>query len=377
MFLIIATVLSLSACSEDDPESAAAPSTDSATETSARSGADGPAVARVGDVEISRAAYERFVRRTAAGYAKARTLPGRTYYVPPKYALCIRNRREWGSVPKSWPAARVRIQCRHNHQRLRTSLLTAMIQDEWLEEEAGKQGVAVPVDETARLTELPAQLAESAVAKANLDVSDADVARYYRQHRSYLRKPEERWWRAVLSDTEARAGQARQALAAGASWEKAARRYNDPASGTLPLDSLSSPGGNDPPLEQPIFTARRGELVGPVATQAGFYILSVERIAPPRQYSLRQSRTAIEPVLETRRKEDAQIAYWRAMRLAARERTMCLTAVVVPECSNGPRRRFDPLGGSPFGHTNPRPTLPPPPPEPEQAQDDAQAPAVQ
>ncbi len=371
--VVLLAAVPVAGCSDDDSDSAAAPQRTSTQQSTEAHESNEAAIARVGDVEISLAKYERLVRTVAAGYAKARTLPGRRYYVPPEYALCIRNRREWRSVPADWPPARVRIQCRHNHQRLRTSLLTSLIQDEWLEQEAADQGVDVPADETARLTELPAQLAEPAVAKANLAISDADVARYYRRHRSNLRRPEERWWRAVLSDTEARASKARQALQAGASWEKVASRYNDPDSGALPLDSLANPDSNGPPLDRVVFSAGRGELIGPVATRDGFYVLKVARITPPRQYSLAESRAAIVPVLETRRKEDAQIAYWRAMRLAARERTLCLTELVVPECSNGPRKRFD-AGGTAFGHTNPRPQLPPPAEGP--AQDETESPAL-
>ena len=47
------------------------------------------------------------------------------------------------------------------------------------------------------------------------------------------------------------------------------------------------------------------------------------------------------------------------MRVAARARTACLSALKVPDCSNGPRTRFD-ADGVVFGHTNPRPVLPPP-----------------
>lgn len=255
LVLVVVAVLALTACSDDD-DSAAAPRTDTTATTSERTGADGPAVARVGDVEISQAAFERLIRRAAAGYAKARTYPGRRYYVPPKYALCVRNRREWGSVPKSWPAARVRVQCRHNHRRLRTSLLTSMIEDEWIEQEAAKQGLEPPSDEIERVSQFPTELAQAAVDSADMTISDAEIARYYRQHRSWLRRPPERNWRTVLSDTAARAARARQALEQGVAWEKVARRYGDPESGSTPQDWIANPVNRQPVVTRAVFGAR-------------------------------------------------------------------------------------------------------------------------
>ena len=362
-------------CSDDDSDSAAAPqrtSTQQSTEARESTEAAGPAIVRVGDVEISRVRYERLLAKTAAGYAKARTLPGRRYYVPPKYSLCIRNRREWRSVPADWPASKVRIQCRHNHQRLRTSLLSSLIEDEWLDQEADKQGIEPPTDPTARFSELPAELAQAAVDMADAPVSDLDVAKYYRRHRGFLRRPEQRNWRAVLFPEEAKAQRAKDAIERGLGWAAAARRYGNPDVGAVPQDSVVSPDSVEIGLRKPIFQADKGELVGPVASQSGFYVFTVEKIAPAEQLSLAESREAIVPVLETNRREQAQIDYWRAMRLAARERTVCLTELEVPDCSNGPRARFD-ADGVAFGRTNPRPVLPPPGSEPDQGDTEPEA----
>ncbi len=345
-------------CSDDDSDSAAASRT-SPTTTGARDGSQpaGSVIVRVGDAEISQAKYDRDLRRIAAGYATARTLPGRRYYVPPDYTLCIENRREWGSVPADWPASRVRIQCRRNHGRLRRSILRSLIVDEWLDQEAARLRIDPPSDPTARITELPTQLAEAGVRKVDMHVSDAEIDAYYERHRSYLRRPEQRPWRAVLSGTRAKAEQARKALERGVGWAAVARRYGDPNSGSAPQDWIATPDNAEPQLTKAVFAAPTGALIGPIATESGFYVLTVGKLRPAHQFSLEASRKAIVPVLRTRHREAAQIRYWRDLRLTARAHTVCLGELTLPECSNGRRNRFDAAGGQ-FGYTNPRPVLP-------------------
>ena len=94
--------------------------------------------------------------------------------------------------------------------------------------------------------------------------------------------------RIVLTKDKAKAEQAKKALESGDSWKEVAKKYS--------IDTQSkSQGGKLPPvskgqqekaLDDAIFSAKKGELVGPVKTQFGYYDFEVDKVTPASQQTL-------------------------------------------------------------------------------------------
>ncbi len=84
-------------------------------------------------------------------------------------------------------------------------------------------------------------------------------------------------------------------------------------------------GQNEPALDEAIFAAETGEVVGPIETEAGFYVLQVETINPGRDAAARRGDDARRSASSSSRRssrqavtdfQDAFVAKWRA-------RTVC------------------------------------------------------
>ena len=345
-------------CSDDDPRPGDRAATQPAETTPPAAKAPSKAIAHVGGTSIDAAVYRRSWRRDEATYAQLRGFPERQYYVPPKFSLCVRDRRAAGSSPPTASRAAVRAECRRNRLRGRRQALTTLIERRWVEQEAAKQDLEVPADLIKLLTEFPQTLAREAVDRVDTHVSEAAIAEYYRAHPSHFVLPEFRKLRGITADTRDKARRARQALAQGVGWNAAARRYGNSRLGPTSPQTLSGPRDQlYAELQAPVFDAGVGEIVGPIETAGGWYVIQVLEIQPARRRSFADSRGSIPPVIVQRRRETAAIRYWTTVRLRARGRTVCLTALKVPGCRNASRRGFDPTGGL-FQYTLNRPVFP-------------------
>ncbi len=341
-------------CSSDDT----GVSSPRATE---RAAAAGLLVAKVGEAKITRSAYRKLLRDSLEIYATGRGFQGQRYFVFPKLRRCVEDQRQHEFKDKDTPSSVVRATCRRIYRELQDSALTNLIDQEWLRQAAADQGRRL-----GHNNELPSpeRLANRSVRAAGRDVPDSAIVRYYRRHRSYFVQPELRKARAILSPNRAQAMQAKRALQRERSWTTVAREHGLPGTGVEPRTFAGSRDSLDFGLRDLIFQAHKSVLAGPARAQAGWYVTQVYAVTPPRQLSLDESRESIRPVVLQYRREQAAIDYWRAMRLKARAKTVCLTQHQVPACRNGPRAQFKPSGGTAetavFAHTHPKPALPHP-----------------
>jgi parvulin-like peptidyl-prolyl isomerase len=125
-------------------------------------------------------------------------------------------------------------------------------------------------------------------------VSAQDIAEYYRRNKAKLIVDERRDVRLVVATTRARADAARAALGDGQSWRVVARKYSvhafrDKAGKIADVRE----GGEQTGLVATIFRTRKGALVGPVKEAKYWAVFVVEKIEPPFQATLEQSRDEI------------------------------------------------------------------------------------
>jgi foldase protein PrsA len=359
------------------------------------------AVATVGDEEITQEEFDKWLKTAVSGQAQGgeAVVPD-----PPQFTKCVAAKKD-APVPKGQEKpsdAALKKQCQQEYDTLKREVMLFLIQAEWVEQEAAEQGVEVsdasvrksfedqkkqafPTEKAynefiktsgmteedilfrVKLNELQQKLTQKVTEDAT-KVTDADIEEYYEKNKRRFAQPERRDLRVVLTKTEAKAEQARNALNDGESWKQVVKEYSiDEASkaqaGLLPAVAK---GQQDKALDDAVFDAKKGELEGPVKTQFGWYVFEVEKITPASQQSLEQSKDTIKNLLRSERQQKALDEFVKEFREDYREQTECAEDYRIEECSNAPKEQDTgpASGGNPGG--TPQPQAPTPTPTPEQ-----------
>jgi foldase protein PrsA len=365
LLLALPAALALSACGDNVP---------------------GNAVVRVDDDLIEKRDFDRWMR-IAAISAQGQAAPaagGKAPQVqiprPPDYAQCVATKKRTSPKPaKGQPApkdADFRNQCKQEYESLRNQVLQLLISTQWLEGEAAEQDVSI-TDAQVRKTfdqqkkqsfpkekdyqdflrtsgfteadvllrvrneELEKRLVEK-VQKGAPKVTDRQIQQYYDRNKQRFARPEQRDLRVVLTRTEARAEQAKEAIEGGTSFRSVARRFSiDDASKSTGgvLNAVGKGSGQlEPSVERAVFAAQRGELSGPVKSQFGFYVFQVQKITPPSQQTIQQARGTIRGILVQENQNKALERFGKDFQDQWRSETTCQEGFVIADlCENGPK----------------------------------------
>ena len=357
-------------------------------------------VAKVGDEEITQEEFDKWIKTAVSGQAQgtATVVPD-----PPEFTKCVAAKKD-APLPKGQEQqseAALKKQCEQEYDTLKREVMLFLIQAEWVEQEAEEQGVEVsdasvkksfedqkkqafPTDKAynefikssgmteedilfrVKLNELQQKLTQKVTQDAT-KVTDADIQEYYDKNKRRFAQPERRDLRVVLTKTEAKADQAHSALDDGQGWKQVVNEYSiDEASkaqgGLLPAVAK---GQQDKALDDAVFSAKKGELEGPVKTQFGWYVFEVTKITPASQQSLDQSKDTIRNLLRSERQQKALDQFVKDFREDYRDETECADDYRIAECSNAPKEQDTgpASGGNPGGAPAPTPQ---PQPVPEQ-----------
>ena len=253
-------------------------------------------------------------------------------------------------------------------------MLEFLIRSTWLDNEAGEQDIKVTdkdvqkkldeakkslgnekayqqflaragPDERRRLLPAAQQLLEqkitAKVTKGKDKVTDAQVQQYYEKNKSRFAQPERRDLRIVLTKTKAKADAAKAALAGGQSWSAVAKQYSidqqsKNSGGKLPgrLAGLAGEGVRHGDLQ-----GEKGQTVGPVKTQFGYYVFEVTKITPKDQQSLRESSASIKQILAQENQRKALESFGKDYRERWKNATKCRDAYVTQDCDNAPKQK--------------------------------------
>ncbi len=193
------------------------------------------------------------------------------------------------------------------------------------------------VQEQVELTLLRDRLEQEVIAKP--EISDEEIEDFYEVNIDSFKQPASRDVRVILNSSQAKAEQAKAELDADdsdKSWEQVARQYSqDQASkdrGGL-LEGLIE-GQGDPQLEQEVFAAPEGELVGPFKTDRGWYVIEVTGSEPETTQPLSEARAAIEQQLAASRQQQIATEFQSDFSDKWTPRTVCAPAVTIDLCSN-------------------------------------------
>ncbi len=191
----------------------------------------------------------------------------------------------------------------------------------------------------AELTAISDKLQTEAIPDETPDVPEEDVELFYEANAEQFETPETRDVRVVLNPDVAEIDAAIEELGTDPTpedWDAVAEQYStDEATksqGGLRRDVAE--GQNEPALDEAIFSAEPGEVVGPIEGESGSYVIQVEEVTEAATTPLEDVRDQIVQTLQQGISQQAItdfrdnfIAKWTA-------RTFCRDDVLVDLCAN-------------------------------------------
>jgi foldase protein PrsA len=341
----------------------------------------GNSVAKVGDQSIRRSTFDHWMKIAAVSAAGQTATTGAApkAQVPdsPSFTKCVAAKKASAGKPaKGQPEpteAQLKGQCQQEYNQLRDQVLEFLIRGNWIEQETKKQNLKVSdkdvqkqIDAAVKqafqnqgdfqkfltrsgLTQadvfyqqrnqlLQQKLTEK-VTKAQGTVTDAQIQQYYDKNKSKFATPERRDLRIVLTKTKDKAAQARRALDSGQSWSAVTKKYSIDQASKAQGGKLAgvAKGQQEKALDDAIFKADKGKLVGPIKTQFGWYVLDVSKITPAKQQSLDQSKASIKQILTSDNQRKALDKFGKDYRNRWKAETSCRKGYTTSDCKNGPK----------------------------------------
>jgi foldase protein PrsA len=372
-------------------------------------------VAKVDDTVITKRTFDRWMKIAAIssqGPQQGAAQPKVSIPQPPEYTDCVAQKRKTTPKPaKGSPQPKesdFKAQCKQEYEGLRDQVMQLLIQNEWVTGEAAEQNVKVSEADVkkafdqqkkqsfpkeadyqnflktsgfteedirfrVRLEQLSNKLREK-IVKGKDKVSDQQVQAYYDKNKRRFAQPERRDLRLVLTRDKARADQAKAALEGGQSWKAVAKRLSTDQASKSQGGALKgvAKGQQEPALDKAVFAAQKGELQGPVKTQFGWYVFSVQKVTPASQQSLKDASQTIKGILASENQQKALDKFIKDFQKEWKEKTDCRKGFVTQDCSNAPKPKTgteaapgavpqQPQGQQPPPGAQPAPGQEPPP----------------
>lgn len=347
------------------------------------------AVAKVGDTVIKKSEFDRWLNAAARGSQP----PGSEVEVsvpdPPGFAKCVASKKKQ-PVPEGAQQPtdqQLKEQCQAEYDSLKEQVMQFLVSAEWILQEAQERGIEVsdaevkkqfedqkdqsfPDDEAYKeFLEASGQTEQDLLFRVRLDaisnkvrqqilegkseVSNDDVRAYYEENKERFAQPERRDLAVVLTRNKSQAERARERLEDGQSFKEVAADLSiDEATksqgGKLPGVAK---GQQEEAFDNAIFSAKKGELSGPVETQFGWYVFEVTKVTPADQQTVEESAETIRNLLRAEREQKALDEFIEEFREKYKDETACADGFVIQDCENAPEPEDTgpASGGSPQG----------------------------
>lgn len=180
------------------------------------------------------------------------------------------------------------------------------------------------------------------------EVTDEEIETYYEENQAQFEQPETRDVRQIKTRTAAEAEDALAELEqddSPSSWKRVAKEFSiDEATKSAGgLSQAVVEGQNEPALDEQIFSAPEGELVGPFETDTGWYVIQVESITPAQTQPLEcppddrdctPASDTIRQTLVAARQQGLASAFQADFTAEWRARTVCADEYLVDRCAN-------------------------------------------
>jgi foldase protein PrsA len=342
----------------------------------------GNAVASVDGNSIDKSEFNHWMNVAV----KSSGQPSATVPDPPNYQKCVAQKRKTAPKPgKGQPKvtdASLKKQCQQEYTSLRDQVVSLLISYRWIQGEASQRGIKVTDADVkksfqqqkkqnfpkeadyqkflkqygqteadilmrVRLDLLSNKIRDQ-VIKGKDKVTDAQIQSYYNAHKSTFSTPETRDLLIVLTKAKGKAQQARKAIQGGQPWAKVAKKFSiDQASkskgGKLPGQAK---GSLEQTLDTAVFSAKKGQLIGPIKTQFGWYDFRVTKIHKGKTQPLAQAKATIRQTLVSQNQQKALNGFIANFRKEWRAKTDCRKGYVTSDCKNGPKPTPTPTTGA-------------------------------
>ena len=158
--------------------------------------------------------------------------------------------------------------------------------------------------------DIKAQLVSEAIFKKvteNVKVTDADIKKYYDDHKTQYGVPEQRDIAHILVKKKALADQLYQQIQGGANFAALAKKYSqDPGSKAQGGKLTISKGQTVAPFDQTAFLMHTGQVSHPVKTEFGYHIIkALGPIKPAKTTPFSEVKQSISQQLQQTKKNSA------------------------------------------------------------------------
>lgn len=344
-------------------------------------GVPSDSVATVGGTSIKKTEFNHWLT-----IAAKQAVSGPTAAVPdpPTYAKCVAALQK-APVAKGQAkptAAALKAQCAQEYTGLKQQVMQFLVQSQWLLQEAAARKLSVKpaavqkqLDDQVKqsfpkaadyqtflkssgmsvhdlLFRVKVQLLTDQVRQkivAGKDkVSDAAIQTYFTKNQARFSQPERRDLLVVLTKTEDKANQAKSAIQSGTSWTTVAKKFSiDQASkaqgGKLPGVAK---GQQEKSFDTAIFGAKKGELIGPIKTQFGFYVFKVTAITKASQQTVAQAHDTILNIIRSSQEQDTLNKFVAQYTKDYTKKTNCAKAYIIASCKNAPKPKKGATGAT-------------------------------
>jgi foldase protein PrsA len=341
--------------------------------TACGGGVPSGSVAKVDETAITNAAFQHWlgVASTSATAAQVGA-PGTP--VPPHYTSCIAKLKEIdekeikGLKTKPLTEAQLKQECETRYKNYVQEVLGFLISAQWVINEANSMGVKVSDEEVHKQFEkiknsqFPTQAEfqkflkssgqtvsdlllrvklnllsskiQQKISKQKANVTQAQVEKYYNENKSRYGTPEKRNVEEILTKTEANAQQAKKEIESGKSFAEVAKAksVDNTTKNNGGLIAGLTKGTQAPALDEAMFSAKPGVLLGPVKTPFGYTIFRVNSTSPGSQQQLSQVQAAIKAQLAATGQQESLTKFVKEFKARWKAKTECAAGYVVADC---------------------------------------------
>ena len=332
-------------------------------------GIPGNAIVAVDGNAITKDTFNHWMSVAAASSATTGAKPA--IPVPPNYTACIASAKAGVKPVKGQKApteGALKAQCAQQYKSLQQEVLGFLISSNWVIGEAKSLGVKISDKEVKKQFEkiksqqfpkaaefekflktsgqsvsdlllrvklnLLSQKIQQKIVKQKGKVTQAQIAKYYKENPKRFAVAEKRDLQIILTKTEAQAKKAKQEVESGKSFASVAKSVSiDPTSksngGKLPGVVK---GQEEKSLDAAVFAAKKNALTGPVKTPFGYYIFNVTGITTGSQQTLKQAETSIKSQLTATQQQSALSKFVKEFKKKWMSKTDCRAGYVVTDC---------------------------------------------
>jgi foldase protein PrsA len=273
------------------------------------------AIAVVGDKTVTKEQFDAFMeQQKKSAEAKGQTFPqaGTPDYEAVKASVVrgLVEEREWELEGESMGIKVTDQEVDAQLKQLKQQFFKG--DEQKYQAELAKQGLTDQQVRDELRTRILSNKIFAAVTK-KAQVSETDIANYYKQNSANYQQPESRDVRHILVKSKAQAEDLYNRIKAGADFATLAKKYTqDQASKANGGKFTAYKGRTVAPFDEFVFSAKTGELSNPIKTKFGWHIIQVlSAVKPASETPLSEVHDSIKTTL-TQQKQNTAMKNWIA-----------------------------------------------------------------